>query len=614
MAVESINNLHHTSLIGRKLGRYEVLAKIASGGMATVYVARAQGVAGFERLVAIKVLHANLAHEEDFVRMFLDEARLAARIRHPNVVSTIDISDSLEMGYYIIMDYIEGDHLGKLLSGIVKSGFRFEIPVIARLIIDTLCGLGAAHDLKDDNGNPLHIVHRDISPHNILVGIDGISRLTDFGVAKAENRLSHTRDGQIKGKIGYMAPENASKGDCDARSDLFAVGIILWECLTCKRLFRADTAAKSLHKLLFDPIPPPSSVHEELAPFDDLLGKALARDVSERFQSAEDFIEALEEKSLSYGGIASIRKIGKLVDRFASARLKQNRELIRDTIRSSNSTDPTSNIHLRSSEYSFSNPSLQQISSSFLSHSVESSISSAPPSNSSQNSDIRAQRSANQSGGFSPSQCSGIEISFEPNSAKDSNIEISFEPDSVQEFAYGTCIGSQQRSLSSLSDLLARPVSRRKWVIVLSIGCLLIAVTAIWTLYSERKNRLQVIEFRSSSTLTQPQPVIKGSSTSPTGATKELSSEKKKPQSKQKPQTRSLSKLTKTNAQSMDKENARTQKERKKGKSQRRSSSSQRKPETKSSRKEVNSRRPNTDNPSSLLVDEFPATNPYLSK
>src|ERR1700759_1432363 len=151
---------------GAKLGRYEILCKLATGGMAIVYVARVQGVAGFERLVAIKVLHANLAHEDEFISMFLDEARLAASIRHPNVVPTIDVSDSKEAGYgyFIVMEYIEGDHLGALLSSAHKANEKLTVPIALRIVADALAGLGAAHDLCDDKGKSLHLVHRDVSP------------------------------------------------------------------------------------------------------------------------------------------------------------------------------------------------------------------------------------------------------------------------------------------------------------------------------------------------------------------------------------------------------------------------------------------------------------------
>jgi serine/threonine protein kinase len=318
---------------GAKLGRYEILAKLAAGGMAIVYVGRVLGVAGFERLVAIKVLHANLAHEEEFIGMFLDEARLAASIRHPNVVPTIDISDSVDAGYFIVMEYIEGDHLGALLSSAHKSEEKIPIPITLRIVADALGGLGAAHDLCDDTGKSLNLVHRDVSPHNIIVGRDGVVRLTDFGVAKAEDRLTHTRDGQVKGKLAYMAPEQAASGQTDSRSDLFSMGVILWECVTGRRLFRADNTAATLHKLLHHEIPAPSSVDPALAPLDGLLGKALSRDLDARFQTAEEFAQAIEEVAPALGGLASLRGVGRCVKHHTAAKLKREKKLIDDALR-----------------------------------------------------------------------------------------------------------------------------------------------------------------------------------------------------------------------------------------------------------------------------------------
>ena len=303
--------------------------------MATVYVARVQAVAGFERLVAIKVLHSNLAHEDEFIRMFLDEARLAASIRHPNVVPTIDVCDAGEAGcgYFIVMEYIEGDHLGALMSSAHKEQERLPLPVVLRMLADALGGLGAAHALRDDTGRTLNLVHRDVSPHNIMVGRDGVVRLTDFGVAKAEDRLTHTRDGQVKGKLAYMAPEQAVSGATDARSDLFSVGVILWECVTGQRLFRADTTAGTLNKLLREPIPAPSSVDPALAPLDALLAKALAREPDARFQTADEFARAIEEVAPAIGGLASLRGVARSVKHHAAAKLKREKKLVDDALR-----------------------------------------------------------------------------------------------------------------------------------------------------------------------------------------------------------------------------------------------------------------------------------------
>ncbi len=319
--------------VGAKLGRYEILAKLAAGGMAIVYVARAHGVAGFERLVAIKVLHSNLAHEEEFIKMFLDEARLAASIRHPNVVPTIDISDSEKSGYFIVMEYIEGDHLGQLLSSATKTGEKIPVPVVLRIICDALGGLGAAHDLVDEHGKPQNLVHRDVSPHNIMVGRDGVARLTDFGVAKAEDRLTHTRDGQVKGKLAYMAPEQAASGTTDTRSDLFSMGVILWEGLTGQRLLRAESTAATLHKLLHAEIRKPSTVDPALAPLDPVLEKALARDPAQRFQTAEEFARALEDVAGSFAGVASLREVGRVVRHYAAIKLKRDKKQIDEAIR-----------------------------------------------------------------------------------------------------------------------------------------------------------------------------------------------------------------------------------------------------------------------------------------
>lgn len=218
-------------LEGRQhIDRYELVAEIASGGMATVFLARLSGVGGFQRFVAIKRLHPHLAAEREFVEMFLDEARLAAGIHHPNVVSILEVGAS-DRGYYLVMEYIEGDTLARLLARAATSGQRLPREIALRVVIDMLAGLHAAHELKDEMGQPTGLVHRDVSPQNVLVGLDGICRITDFGVARAASRLSATRVGQLKGKIAYMAPEQAmGKSDIDRRADVFAGGIVLWRC------------------------------------------------------------------------------------------------------------------------------------------------------------------------------------------------------------------------------------------------------------------------------------------------------------------------------------------------------------------------------------------------
>jgi serine/threonine protein kinase len=316
---------------GRRLGRYEILTQIASGGMASVYIARAQGVAGFERLVAIKVLHPHLAYEQEFISMFLDEARLAARIRHTNVVPTLDISDSPGDGYFLVMEYIEGDHFGALLGQAARSGDCLPRPFVFRVLVDALHGLSAAHQLADEDGKPLKLVHRDVSPHNILVGTDGIARLTDFGVAKADVRMASTRAGQFKGKLSYMAPEQASTSETDQRSDLFSVGIILWESLTGRRLFKGETNAATLNKLLNESVLKPSAFGTDLEPFDAVVMKALSRNPEHRFQTADEFGEAIDDAA-GRTGISKTRDVAEVVRSLNAEKLRDERSRLREAI------------------------------------------------------------------------------------------------------------------------------------------------------------------------------------------------------------------------------------------------------------------------------------------
>ncbi|MCB9667506.1 MAG: serine/threonine protein kinase [Myxococcales bacterium] len=327
------NPTDRRKVVGQRLGRYDVLYLLASGGMGSVYVGRQSGMAGFERLVAIKTLHPHLAEEDQFVNMFLDEARLAARIRHPNVVATLDISESPLDGYFLVMEYVEGENLAALLKRSVMSGSHLPVTIALRIVLDALQGLAAAHSLTERDGKRLNLVHRDVSPQNVLVGADGISRLTDFGIAKAEVNVSTTRHGQLKGKLSYMAPEQATHGRVEQRSDLFSMGIVLWEALTQKRLFRGKTNAETLHKVLISDAPSPSSVRKDLAPFDNVLKRALARAVEERFQTAQEMIEAIERVAPQVGGVAPARAVSLLVEKLSKDKLSQEARAINDALR-----------------------------------------------------------------------------------------------------------------------------------------------------------------------------------------------------------------------------------------------------------------------------------------
>ncbi|MDB4995722.1 MAG: Protein kinase [Myxococcaceae bacterium] len=317
-----------TGLAGTRVGRYEILTQIASGGMATVYLARALGAGGFQRLVAIKALHAHVADDEVFTSMFMDEARLAARIRHPNVVPTLDLENGAD-GLFLVMEFVEGDSLVGLVRALARAQQPLAPAITLRVMLDVLAGLRAAHELTDDEGELLNLVHRDVSPHNILLGVDGITKITDFGVARANARIGITREGQIKGKLSYMAPEQTTGDPVDARADIFSAGIVLWECLAGKRLFQADTDGAVVRKLIDMPIPRLREVAPEYpAQLDEVCAKALARNVDERYSTAAEFAEALEAAAEPIG-ISTQRQVGALVRELVAPKLAALRGSVR---------------------------------------------------------------------------------------------------------------------------------------------------------------------------------------------------------------------------------------------------------------------------------------------
>ncbi len=317
---------------GQYLGRYQLLAKLASGGMATVFLARIGGVGGFDRRVAIKVLHPHLSEDAQIRDMFLDEARLAARIRHPNVVPVTDVGDEPGHGTFLVMDYIEGCDLSKVIRTASQRQTKLSPVVVARIVYDMLGGLTAAHELKDGDGNALGVVHRDISPHNVIVGVDGIARITDFGIAKAEGRISSTKTGQLKGKLAYMPPERlaAKKSQRldDARGDLFATGIVLWESLTGRRLFRGEDDLDTVRKVLQDEVRPVSSFRPELAPLDHVVAKGLERDPDQRYQTAREFRAELERAASEIGGIGRPEQVTAALRGLVGGSLDKQRDAV----------------------------------------------------------------------------------------------------------------------------------------------------------------------------------------------------------------------------------------------------------------------------------------------
>jgi serine/threonine-protein kinase len=307
------------------VGSYVLLTKLARGGMATVYVGNKYGVAGFERLVAVKCCHPHLREDELFVTMFFDEARLAARIHHPNVVPTLDVGCTDVL--YLVMDYVEGGSLKALFRRATHSGKKLPLEVAVRVLVDALAGLHAAHELCGNDGELFHLVHRDVSPQNVLVGIDGISRITDFGIAFAAARSTVIPDGKIIGKLSYMAPEQLSGQRVTRRIDVFAAGTVLWEALTGRPLFRREDDASTINAVLVAEVPPPSSITPGLPPaLDAIVLKALERDPDDRYQTAAEFADALEELPIE---LASNRAVAAYVEGVLGSVIAERRARIR---------------------------------------------------------------------------------------------------------------------------------------------------------------------------------------------------------------------------------------------------------------------------------------------
>src|SRR6188768_1181222 len=269
------------------IGRYWIYDEIAAGGMATVHLGRLVGPAGFTRTVAIKRLHPQFAKDEEFSSMFLDEARIAARIRHPNALTALDVV-AAKGELYIIMDYIHGESLGKLLRG-----GPVPLAVASAISTQALLGLHAAHEAVDDRGQPLTIVHRDVSPQNILVGVDGVARVVDFGIAKAASQVHTTKAGKIKGKLSYMSPQQVQSEDVDRRADIFAAGVVLWESVVGRKLLaRGDATITRV--VNWQGIPPEDLV---MVPgfLQPIVKRALARDPVERYSTAREMAVALAD-------------------------------------------------------------------------------------------------------------------------------------------------------------------------------------------------------------------------------------------------------------------------------------------------------------------------------
>jgi serine/threonine protein kinase len=279
----------------RRLGKYVLLGRLGHGGMGKIYLAYHPGPAGIEKLLVIKRLHSHLTNDELLVSSFLDEARLSMALTHPNIVHTFDVGE-VEGRYFMVMEHIDGQNLGVLLRTAKRSGNYPPSDTWAGLFLSVLEGLHAAHTAHDARGRPLNIIHRDISPQNVLITYDGTPKLVDFGIAKAAMRINETDAGVLKGKYAYMSPEQCEGHELDPRSDVFSAGIVLWEMLAGRRLYKSDSVLRSVERILHEPPISPVKVNAECDPaLARVVLKALQKKPTQRFSSAEDFRDALED-------------------------------------------------------------------------------------------------------------------------------------------------------------------------------------------------------------------------------------------------------------------------------------------------------------------------------
>jgi serine/threonine protein kinase len=300
------------SKLGMRVGDYEIEGKLSQGGMAQVFIARSfPDSDGLGRRVVVKSLFEDRPADEKSVGMMMEEARLAAKLQHPNVIQILDLIES-EGRPYIVMEHLDGQNLRQMLHRAATMKQRISLPVACRIIMDVLAGLGYAHAATTDEGHPMGLVHRDVSPANVLLTWTGNVKLIDFGVAKATQEADRglTRCGEIKGKCAYMSPEQAKRIPLDRRSDLFAVGIMLWELLTVRRLFMRKTDFEALLAICRDDVPAPSTFNDEIpAELDRICKKALAREREDRYSSAEEMLADLQALVTEQGWVATRRSL-----------------------------------------------------------------------------------------------------------------------------------------------------------------------------------------------------------------------------------------------------------------------------------------------------------------
>ncbi len=306
----------------QSFGKYQLLKKLATGGMAEVWLARQTGIEGFNRTVVLKRILPHLAEDPEFVQMFLNEARIAAKFNHPNIAQIYDLGETGGT-YYIAMEFIHGEDLGRVMRKAWSTGQWIAQPLAIRIVAACCEGLYYAHAKTDEQGRPLKVVHRDISPQNILISFDGSVKLVDFGIAKAADLPSLTKSGAIKGKFAYMAPEQAAGKVLDHRSDIFAIGLVLYELLTGVRPLKRDSEIGTLQAALECAIEPPSVVAEVPSDLDGVVMRSLAKSADDRYRDARLFQMALEEFLVGQRMVASSVQISELMHTLFADRLAE---------------------------------------------------------------------------------------------------------------------------------------------------------------------------------------------------------------------------------------------------------------------------------------------------
>ena len=307
-----VNRMEGTEAASGALGKYKLIAELGHGGMAQVFLALARGPAGFNKLAVIKQIREQLADDPEFLTMFLDEARLAARLNHPNVVQTNEVGEDGKR-YFICMEYLEGQPLNRVIQRLGREN-GLSLGVTLRILVEALAGLHHAHELTDYDGTPLQIVHRDVTPHNIFITYAGQAKIVDFGIAKALSQSAETKAGVLKGKVAYMAPEQARGDKVDCRADVFSVGVIMWEALVGRRMFKGLTDVVIIQKIVNGQLQSPRSANPDVdEKLDAVCMKALAHNKEDRYESAAEFASAIESALDAMGDRSSLRDAGKLI-------------------------------------------------------------------------------------------------------------------------------------------------------------------------------------------------------------------------------------------------------------------------------------------------------------